>query len=47
LLACDYIHSRGFIHRDIKPENFIIGYHSYEVKMIDFGTVRDIGKNAG
>eukprot|EP00347_Sterkiella_histriomuscorum_P019541 403341239 len=47
LLACDYIHSRGFIHRDIKPENFIIGFHSYEVKMIDFGTVKDLGKNTG
>lgn len=42
LLACDYLHSRGFVHRDIKPENFIIGVNSYEVKLIDFGTVKDL-----
>lgn len=35
------------MHRDIKPENFIIGSKSYEVKMIDFGTVKDVGKKSG
>lgn len=41
------MHGRGFLHRDIKPENFVIGKRSYEVKMIDFGTVKDLGKSAG
>lgn len=41
------MHQRGFIHRDIKPENFVISMKTYEVKMIDFGTVKDIGKSTG
>ena len=41
------MHSRGFIHRDIKPENFVINDKTYEVKMIDFGTVKDISKANG
>lgn len=40
----DYLHSRGFVHRDLKPENFIIDEETLEVKMIDFGTVKDVGK---
>jgi serine/threonine protein kinase len=38
----DYFHSRGFLHRDIKPENFVINRDTYSVKMIDFGTSRDV-----
>jgi len=32
-----YVHSRGVIHRDIKPENFLIGLHSNEIYVVDFG----------
>ena len=42
LQAIDFRHLRGFLHRDIKPENFIINRDTYEVKMIDFGTSRDV-----
>lgn len=45
LLGVDYLHSRGFIHRDLKPENFVINPDTLETKMIDFGTVKDIGKH--
>ena len=36
-------HRRGLVHRDIKPENIILEGPSREVKIIDFGLVRDIG----
>jgi tRNA A-37 threonylcarbamoyl transferase component Bud32 len=36
-------HRRGLIHRDIKPENIILEGPLREVKIIDFGLVRDIG----
>jgi len=42
LLAIDFMHMRGFLHRDIKPENFIINRSTLEVKMIDFGTSREV-----
>lgn len=38
----DFLHTKGFLHRDIKPENFIINRDTLEVKMIDFGTSREI-----
>jgi tRNA A-37 threonylcarbamoyl transferase component Bud32 len=36
-------HRRGLVHRDIKPENIILEGPTREVKIIDFGLVRDIG----
>jgi serine/threonine protein kinase len=40
------MNSKGFIHRDIKPENFVINPKTYDVKLIDFGTVKDIAKSS-
>jgi len=42
LQAIDFFQSRGLLHRDIKPENFVINRDTYHVKMIDFGTSRDV-----
>jgi serine/threonine protein kinase len=32
-----YVHSRGVLHRDIKPENFLIGLHTNDIYVVDFG----------
>lgn len=45
LIGIDYIHSKGYIHRDIKPENFVINEKTLQVKIIDFGTIKNIAKN--
>lgn len=42
LQGIHYLHSNGYLHRDLKPENFVIKLETKEVKMIDFGTVRDV-----
>ncbi len=39
-------HRRGLIHRDIKPENIILEGPTREVKIIDFGLVRELGDEA-
>lgn len=42
MIAIGYLHSKGYIHRDLKPENFVTNMNGTVIKMIDFGTVRDI-----
>lgn len=38
------IHSLGIIHRDIKPENIMITKDNKKIKLIDFGSAKDIIK---
>ncbi len=40
-----YIHSRHIIHRDIKPENFLIGLHTNDIYIIDFGLCKEFKNN--
>jgi serine/threonine protein kinase len=40
------MHERGFLHRDLKPENFCINSKTLEVKIIDFGTVKDMNQSS-
>jgi predicted Ser/Thr protein kinase len=48
---CDvltYMHTRWppLVHRDLKPENIMLLEDRRSIKMIDFGTARDIGSTA-
>ncbi|NDH04779.1 hypothetical protein EBX93_02500 [bacterium] len=47
---CDvlqHMHSQvpPLVHRDLKPENVMLLEDKKSIKMIDFGTARDLGKN--
>ncbi len=50
--VCDvlsHMHSQSppIVHRDIKPENIMLLREQNSIRMIDFGTARDIGRSAG
>ena len=49
--VCDVLshmheHSPPIVHRDIKPENIMLLREQNSIRMIDFGTARDVGRNA-
>ena len=42
LRALAYMHSKNLFHRDIKPENCMINENTFELKLADFGSTRQI-----
>ena len=50
--VCDvltHMHNQSppIVHRDIKPENIMLLREQNSIRMIDFGTARDLGRSAG
>jgi serine/threonine protein kinase len=50
--VCDvlsHMHTQNppIVHRDIKPENIMLLREQNSIRMIDFGTARDIGRSSG
>jgi 3-phosphoinositide dependent protein kinase-1 len=35
-------HQRGIVHRDLKPENILIDSQTKYLKLVDFGTAKDM-----
>lgn len=46
-VALSYAHTRGVIHRDVKPGNFMLTEDRSQVKMLDFGVARHLGRDNG
>lgn len=42
VVAVQFLARNGLVHRDIKPENILISSNFKEIKLVDFGVVRDI-----
>jgi 3-phosphoinositide dependent protein kinase-1 len=45
LEAVGEIHTRGIVHRDLKPENVMVSSDNDKIKLIDFGSAKDIVEN--
>ena len=37
-----WLHERGIAHRDLKPENMIVSSATSRLRLIDFGTIKDM-----
>lgn len=44
LRAVKALHSKGIFHRDIKPENCMVKKDTYELKLADFGSTRQVNE---
>ena len=42
-----YLHKKKIMHRDLKPDNIMINEHPLTVKIIDFGTCKDLTIETG
>lgn len=42
LEAVQEMHSRGIVHRDLKPENIMVCSETGQLKIIDFGSAKDV-----
>jgi serine/threonine protein kinase len=47
LSALQHLHSKGFAHRDVKPENCFVTRATLELKLGDFGSMRNLRNCAG
>lgn len=48
MIAVQYLHDElGIMHRDLKPENIMINENPLLVKIIDFGTAKDLMMEQG
>ena len=45
LAVLGYLHAQGIIHRDVKPQNFLVRREDRQVKVVDFGLVREAGQD--
>lgn len=40
--ALEYLHASGVLHRDLKPENMVVCRNSSHLKLVDFGTAKNL-----
>lgn len=44
--ALSHLESHGLVHRDIKPDNIMFTINHEELKLVDFGIVRNLSKSS-
>lgn len=40
--AVEYLHANGVLHRDLKPENMVVDRTTSHLKLVDFGTAKNL-----
>lgn len=40
--AMDFMHANKVVHRDLKPENMVVSSRDHHLKLIDFGTAKNL-----
>ncbi|GLD94962.1 hypothetical protein PINS_up003587 [Pythium insidiosum] len=44
--AIEYMHSQQIVHRDLKPENMVVCSSDGHLRLVDFGTAKDLENTA-